>query len=63
MVNQNQATPTADEIRRVFEADYVEILVRPDGTIAVQRDDEPEEELVTRSLKRGRTWYSGALDA
>jgi hypothetical protein len=58
--NRSEAilAPTADEIRGLFDADYVEVRVAADGTI--QRADDEEVDVATRSLKRERTWYEGA---
>ena len=47
---------TADEIGALFEADYVEVEVAPDGTIHTAVESESVE-TATRSLKRERTWY------
>jgi hypothetical protein len=48
-----------DRVRALFEDGYRDIEILEDGTIRERSfKNDATEELVTRSLKTGRTWYS-----
>lgn len=56
MKDNEASAPTAEELRGLFAADYVEVTVAPDGTIHTA--DEADLDVATHSLKRERTWFA-----
>lgn len=52
------ATLSPDDVRRLFEDDYREVEILPDGKLReAPRNGDLRDEAVTRTLKTERTWY------
>lgn len=49
---------TPADVARLFESEYREVEILPDGTLRESpRNGHAADELVTKTLKTQRTWY------